>query len=185
MTNRSIEELAVHFPNLFRPQIWPWGPTKVHFLLITELPPGELIANVNIIPYTSNGWIIIRLASGEWEIPGGTCEPGETWQETARRELKEEAGCTLLESKVIGAWECHSLASKPYRVHLPFPDFYRLVLLGRVSQTKDPENPVSGETVVTVEEMQLEDVLTHLEQQQRLDLAELYTLAAELLNPVI
>ena len=35
-----------------------------------------------------------RTDNGLWSTPGGTVEPGETFQETALRELKEESGIT-------------------------------------------------------------------------------------------
>ena len=34
----------------------------------------HLIANVNIVPYSGDEWIMIRLQDGSWEIPGGTLE---------------------------------------------------------------------------------------------------------------
>lgn len=36
---------------------------------------------------------------GLWDLPGGFCEPGESLEETLRRELREETG---LESEVLG-----------------------------------------------------------------------------------
>jgi 8-oxo-dGTP pyrophosphatase MutT (NUDIX family) len=41
------------------------------------------------------GWI--------WELPAGRLEPGETPESTARRELKEEAGCEALLWESIGS----------------------------------------------------------------------------------
>lgn len=36
------------------------------------------------------------IAPGEWDVAfGGVCDPGESWDESARRELLEEAGITV------------------------------------------------------------------------------------------
>ena len=37
--------------------------------------------------------IIHRLRYGDWTLPKGKREPGETWTETALREVYEETGC--------------------------------------------------------------------------------------------
>lgn len=36
-----------------------------------------------------------RTDNGAWTIPGGMTEPGETVEETARREVREETGLTV------------------------------------------------------------------------------------------
>jgi 8-oxo-dGTP pyrophosphatase MutT (NUDIX family) len=37
----------------------------------------------------------MRAHAGQWALPGGRCDPGETLEETALRELQEELGLTL------------------------------------------------------------------------------------------
>lgn len=40
--------------------------------------------------------------AGQWALPGGRMDPGETPEQTALRELKEEVGLTLSEEQIIG-----------------------------------------------------------------------------------
>jgi 8-oxo-dGTP diphosphatase len=52
---------------------------------------------VAIAGQTDDGrWLLIRRAdTGEWALPGGTLEWGETLTHAAERELREEAGAQL------------------------------------------------------------------------------------------
>jgi 8-oxo-dGTP pyrophosphatase MutT (NUDIX family) len=168
----------IGYPHLFQETIWPGGPTQVRFELRETPPPANLIANVNIVPQVGSAWLILKLADGTWEIPGGTLEPGETYLEAARRELLEEAGARLVSFKLFGAWHCYSQAAQPYRPHLPFPEFYRVVGVGEIELIQQPENPVGGEQVVQVETVSLETVIERFNLIGRTDLAELYHLAA-------
>jgi 8-oxo-dGTP pyrophosphatase MutT (NUDIX family) len=43
-------------------------------------------------PSAGRLYLVIRHAAGHWELPKGHIEPGETWRQTARRELQEETG---------------------------------------------------------------------------------------------
>jgi 8-oxo-dGTP pyrophosphatase MutT (NUDIX family) len=55
------------------------------------------------------GFILTRRASGlrshggQWALPGGRCDPGETHAEAALRELHEELGLRLSADSVLGA----------------------------------------------------------------------------------
>jgi 8-oxo-dGTP pyrophosphatase MutT (NUDIX family) len=44
----------------------------------------------------------LRRHSGQWALPGGRCDPGETITETGRRELLEEVGLELGDDAVLG-----------------------------------------------------------------------------------
>ncbi|MGE5224611.1 MAG: NUDIX hydrolase [Omnitrophica WOR_2 bacterium] len=168
------------YPHLFQEVTWPWGPARARFVLLDSAPPASLISNVNLVPYTGSRWVMIRLTDGAWDLPGGTLEPGEDYSSALHRELMEEAGAQLISFQVIGAWHCISLADKPYRPHLPFPEYYRLVGMGEIEIVSAPLNPAGGEQVDLVESVSLETAVARFLSSQKADLAELYQLACEL-----
>ena len=144
------------------------------------MPSLDLISNVNLVPFKGDRWLILRLQTGEWEVPGGTLEPGETYSDTISRELIEEAGVRLITFELLGAWHCFSTAPKPYRPHLPHPEFYRLVGYGAVEIIGSPENPEDGEQVASVEFVTIEEAAQRFRSINRFELAELYQLAARM-----
>ena len=166
------------YPNLFAET--SWGTVSLNFELRDAPPPNHLISNINVVPFVGDRCVVIRFMSGEWEMPGGTLEPGETYMDAARRELMEEAGARLLTLQTFGAWRCHSSEPEPYRPHLPHPDFYRLAAYGQVELVGAPLNPEGGEHVVSVESLPVEEAVRLFIDSGRPDLAELYKLAATL-----
>ncbi|HXQ17706.1 MAG TPA: CoA pyrophosphatase [Caulobacteraceae bacterium] len=44
----------------------------------------------------------LRAHGGQWALPGGRCDPGETFEETALRELEEELGLRLAPRHILG-----------------------------------------------------------------------------------
>jgi hypothetical protein len=92
----------------------------------------------------------------------------------------EEAGAQLVSFEVIGAWHCFSLASQPYRPHLPFPEYYRVVGCGDVTLVGAPLNPPDGETIAKIDCAPLATIVDHFLSSERFDLAELYQLASDL-----
>ena len=165
-----------NFPNLFGDT--NWQTVTCRFECLNEMPPLNLISNVNLVPFKEDRWLILRLQTGEWEVPGGTLEPGESYSNAIRRELIEEAGAPLITFEPLGAWHCFSTAPKPYRPHLPHPEFYRLVGYGAVEIIGSPENPVDSEQVASVEFVPIEEAVQRYRDINRFELAELYQLAA-------
>ena len=165
-----------NFPNLFGST--SWGTVTCTFECLNQIPPLDRISNVNLVPFKGDRWLILRLQTGEWEVPGGTLEPGESYSDAISRELMEEAGARLKTFEPFGAWHCFSTAPKPYRPHLPHPEFYRLVGYGAVEITGNPENPEDGEQVASVDLVPIEEAVQRFRDINRFELAELYQLAA-------
>ncbi len=167
-----------NFPNLFTDT--NWGTVTCTFEPLSEMPPLDLISNVNLVPFKGDRWLVLRLQTGEWEVPGGTLEPGESYSDAISRELIEEAGARLITFEPLGAWHCFSTAPQPYRPHLPHPEFYRLVGYGAVEIIGNPENPEDGEQVASVEFVPTEEAVQRFRDINRFELAELYQLAARI-----
>jgi ADP-ribose pyrophosphatase YjhB (NUDIX family) len=170
-------DLKSRYPHLFQKTLWPWGPTQAKFEFLKEPPPARLIANVNIAPRVGRQWVMLRLEDGTWDIPGGTIEPGEDYISAIRRGLVKEAGALLISLKIFGAWKCTCRAAKPYRPHLPYPNYYRMVGVGEVNIIQLPSNPPGGEQVASVELASLDAIMSRFASIERPDLGELYQLA--------
>ena len=178
----NVVMLRHRYPNLFAVKHWraAVGSVDQTFSLCDMSPSDNLIGNVNIAPFVGETCLVIRLSNGQWEIPGGTREPGEPYIETAKRELLEEAGARLLTFTLFGAWHCRSTAPEPYRAHLPHPEFYRVVGWGEVKVVGQPLDLAGAEEVALVECVPVEEAARRFRESSRPDLAELYMLAAEL-----
>jgi 8-oxo-dGTP diphosphatase len=95
------------------------------------------VVGISVLAQTDGGQILLirRSDTGEWALPGGTLEWGETLRDAAVRELREEAGIVALEfGTLLGAY------SEPGRD----PRFHAvtLVVAARIEPLPlHPENP--------------------------------------------
>lgn len=64
----------------------------------TEIPVTAALVFVR----DAGGLVVADIAGRGWCIPGGRIEPGETPEEAARREAREEAGAVLGPMQLVG-----------------------------------------------------------------------------------
>jgi 8-oxo-dGTP pyrophosphatase MutT (NUDIX family) len=106
--------------------------------------PSEIITSVRCLVLVRNQIVICQTPDGSWHPwPGGRREPGETYEETAYREVHEETGWLLDESSMepIGWLHLEHLATPPDDYPFPHPDFLQVVLLARsTSRDGGPES---------------------------------------------
>lgn len=82
-------------------QLWRYGKTLLKLLLRRPL------TGVTLVPSLADGRIVLvkRRDTGEWGLPGGLIDWGETIEISAERELKEETGLTLVSiDRLIGVY---------------------------------------------------------------------------------
>ena len=57
----------------------------------------------NAFCVTADGEVVLISSDGQrWGWPGGRPEPGESWEQTLRREIMEEACATVTRARLLG-----------------------------------------------------------------------------------
>jgi mutator protein MutT len=91
------ETLAAHLARFERRSV-PMGESRPAAVAVVVVPDAEGRAAV-LLTLRASG---LRRHSGQWALPGGRLEPGETPEEAALRELEEEVGLTLSPGHLLG-----------------------------------------------------------------------------------
>ncbi len=84
-----------------------------------QVVPGDITGFDGSVTGVAGGaaFLLCRRAAtlnghgGQWALPGGRMDPGETAEETARRELDEELGLTLGDDAVLGRLDDYTTRS--------------------------------------------------------------------------
>jgi len=108
-------------------------PLRISSYVGPEKLPEELVTSVRVIVLVGDKVVVCDNADGfthAW--PGGRREPGETYGETACREVREETGWLLDPASLTPIGWLHLLHLGDPVPPFPHPDVLQLVLLGNV-----------------------------------------------------
>ena len=129
------ELLARSEPAISIETVWGNGtlPLRITaYAAPAELPP-ELVVSVRCVVRHGGRVVICQEPDGKWMLlPGGRCEPGETFQQTVVREVHEETGWIIDPSSLeqIGWMHYEHLRPPPAGHPYPHPDFLNAVFAG-------------------------------------------------------
>jgi 8-oxo-dGTP pyrophosphatase MutT (NUDIX family) len=122
--------LMQHPPQVRETAVWNNGamPLEINYMITSQFPPLEYVSSVRCIVFRQNELLVIHDPNGsKYVVPGGRSEPGESVEETGRREVLEETGWKLGEMTMVGVVHFHHLAPCPPNHPYPCPDFLQLI----------------------------------------------------------
>jgi ADP-ribose pyrophosphatase YjhB (NUDIX family) len=113
----------------FVEEIIEWGPLKfsVHSFLCSVKPPAKYVTSVKGIVLKRGSILVVRDPECTHILPGGRCEPNETWEQTLRREIAEESGWRVDNLSLLGVRHFHHLNARPENYKYPYPDFCQII----------------------------------------------------------
>lgn len=172
------DDLAHRWPSLFTGHTW--GRTSFLGMRLLDGPIDvSILQSVNIVPFVGEDVVLTMMSATKPLLPGGTREYGETLLQTIQREVFEECGAEIDTCVAFALLDCYSYERKPWRPHLPHPEFSRLLCFGDIRMIGGPARGQNMETISAVNVVSLPVAIRSLLTCRRPELAAIYECAAE------
>jgi 8-oxo-dGTP pyrophosphatase MutT (NUDIX family) len=119
--------------------VWSGGAIRLRIVsyLSDAFVPPAYVTSVRSVVLRGDEVLTMRNAH-EWHVlPGGRRHPGETPEQTLRREIWEEAGLLVETPAQLGFMHLHHLSPQPPGYAYPYPDFLWLVYAAEAATAPD------------------------------------------------
>jgi 8-oxo-dGTP pyrophosphatase MutT (NUDIX family) len=123
---------------------WPPLRLRVRTYLTTTLPPLDLVSSVRALVIQAEQLLVVRDPVSVHILPGGRRESGETLMQTLHREVLEETGWTIRDTRLIGLVHFQHLTPKPDDCRYPYPDFLHLIFVAAADRYNHEQREVGG-----------------------------------------
>ena len=108
-----------------------WGRQGLDFdvasYLCKETPPGDLVTSVRGVVLYQHYVVVMENEDGRHFLPGGRLEPGESFEDGLRREIREECGLRVVSAERMGFLHFRHLQPEPDNYPYPYPDMFHVI----------------------------------------------------------
>ncbi len=102
---------------------------RIAYYVTADPPPDPFVTSVRAVVLDGDSVLTLRNRDSTHALPGGRREPGESFEQTVRREVSEETGCELQSLRPLGVVHLHHLGPRPAHGYRSYPDFLWAIYL--------------------------------------------------------
>lgn len=130
---------------------WPGAEIELHvaYYVTDAAPPEEFVTSVRAVVLAGRDVLVSRNVDSVHALPGGRRHPGETLEETLRREIAEETGWAIASPQPLGVVHLHHLGPKPLGYAYLYPDFLWAVFRAEAAAPNHEQRVPDGYELVS------------------------------------